>query len=379
MRVPPPDPSRANAADVPSRWDDSALLPGSGFGALADRRARSTRRTTTPSGAVFDLCHVGMVLRTVLLVEAVVVAGVTFVATGLADLAHRVALGSALALPAMIAWLALACLLQSRLARFSAPAQGVAAALLGAVCGGFGWALLRWAGEGLVDTGAWPGPVIAGALLAWLLTVWLQQRDRGRLPAHATARLAELQSRIRPHFLFNTLNSALGLVRRDPERAEALLEDLAELFRGALAVDASAVTLDDEIELARRYLAIEQIRFGSRLQVVWQLDPAAGGARVPPLLLQPLVENAVRHGIEPDPNGGVVRIRTRVRHGLAWLSIGNSLPEGPHGQVGRAGHGIALQNVRDRLRLMHDLAARFQTATDTGWYRVDLAVPLPAD
>ena len=168
-------------------------------------------------------------------------------------------------------------------------------------------------------------------------------------------------------------------MRRDPERAEALLEDLAELFRVALAVDASAVSLDDEIELAGAIWRSSRSASAAGCRWSGSSTRAAGGARVPPLLLQPLVENAVRHGIEPDPKGGVVRIRTRVRHGQAWLSISNTLPEGPPGAVGRAGHGMALQNVRDRLRLMHDLAARFETAADAGWFRVELAVPLPAD
>jgi two-component system sensor histidine kinase AlgZ len=114
------------------------------------------------------------------------------------------------------------------------------------------------------------------------------------------------------------------------------------------------------------------VRFGERLQVSWELDEDAGSARVPPLLLQPLVENAVRHGVEPAPDGGVIRIRTRVKRAHAVVTIVNTLP----GQPSKPGNGIALRNVRERLRLMHDVAAQFETHTDKDFFRVQIVVPL---
>ena len=193
----------------------------------------------------------------------------------------------------------------------------------------------------------WLASALAGAGLAAALFQWLRLRAQATLPAETAARLAELQSRIRPHFLFNTLNTALTLVRLDPVRAEGLLEDLAELFRVALTETGTEVTLDEEVELARRYLAIEQIRFGERLKVSWELDEAAGAARVPPLLLQPLVENAVRHGVEPSAEGGAIRVRTRVTLGRAVVSIVNTVPEAGS----RPGNGMALHNVREPVAL----------------------------
>jgi two-component system sensor histidine kinase AlgZ len=204
------------------------------------------------------------------------------------------------------------------------------------------------------------------------LWAWLDLRSRIWHPAHASARLAELQSRIRPHFLFNALNTALALVRVDPARAEGVLEDLAELFRGVLADEHESVSLTQEIELARKYLAIEQIRFGARLMVEWELDPAAGSARVPPLVLQPLVENAVRHGIEPTTRGGSIRVRTQARLGQAVVRIDNTVPEMPS----QPGHGMALANVRERLHLLHDVGAQFDARRDGGRYRVQIVVPL---
>ncbi len=372
---PPSDLQPAHpAADRLAAWADSgraSLFDPSGYQQAAD----AVGSVRTAPGGVFDVCHVGLVLRAVLFVEAALAIGILFVADELADAAQRLALGSAMALPAVLLWLALTCSLRRQLARLAPASQVLAAAALGGACGAIGWASMQWASLGLIRVVGWPAPVAGAAFMAALLTVWLQLRNRAMLPADTTARLAELQSRIRPHFLFNTLNSALGLVRRDPQRAEALLEDLSELFRVALASDASRVSLGDEIELARRYLAIEQIRFGARLQVIWQLDPAAAAARVPPLLLQPLVENAVRHGVEPDAEGGVIRISSRVRRGQAWLSITNTLPPSPRKGLAQ-GHGIALQNVRERLHLMHDVAARFEIDSDTEKFRVQLAIPL---
>ncbi|MBP6778483.1 MAG: sensor histidine kinase, partial [Piscinibacter sp.] len=141
----------------------------------------------------------------------------------------------------------------------------------------------------------------------------------------------------------------------------------------ALADTDAAVTLGSEVELAQRYLAIEQIRFGERLRVTWELDPAAAPARVPPLLLQPLVENAVRHGVEPAPDGGQIRVRTRVRRGQVVLSIDNSLH---HHAPSRPGAGMALRNVRERLHLMHDVAGHFEARADGDVFRVRIELPL---
>jgi two-component system sensor histidine kinase AlgZ len=220
--------------------------------------------------------------------------------------------------------------------------------------------------------GGWLAPTLAGGALAATMFQWLHLRAKATLPAETKARLAELQSRIRPHFLFNTLNTALALVRLDPTRAEGVLEDLAELFRVAITDSGDSVTLEEEVELARRYLAIEQIRFGERLKVTWDLEPGAAAARMPPLLLQPLVENAVRHGVEPADDGGAIRIRTRVKHGRAVVTIANSVPALPS----RPGNGMALKNVRERLRLMHDVAAQFDARRGPDAFHVQIVVPL---
>jgi two-component system sensor histidine kinase AlgZ len=217
----------------------------------------------------------------------------------------------------------------------------------------------------------WLASACAGALLSAVMVSVLVLRAKGRMPAETTARLAELQARIRPHFLFNSLNSAIALVRENPRKAEALLEDLSELFRHALVSKGDSATLSEEVQLARHYLDIEQIRFGERLRVEWSIDPAAGSARVPALFLQPLVENAVKHGVEPSPTGADVKVSTQKRGSVVVIKVTNTVPAGQ----GRPGHGVAQDNVRDRLRLLHDVQAQFQTALIDGLYQVRMEVP----
>ena len=323
----------------------------------------------TPAVLLYDACQVGVALRAVLFVEAVVAVGAMYGTNTALDWIVRLALLTGSALPATVFWLVAACLFKRPLGRLPRPAQYAAGVLLGALAGLYGCGMLLLAG--LLSPAPWLASAASGALLAGVLVAVLALRARGRMPADTAARLSELQSRIRPHFLFNTLNSAIALVRAEPAKAEALLEDLSDLFRHALVDQGESVTLGDEIALARRYLDIEQVRFGERLQLEWALDPLAGGARLPPLLLQPLLENAVRHGVEPSPTGAQIRISTQRRGSTVVIKVTNTVPSGP----GPHGHGVALDNVRDRLRLLHDVQCSFQTVHKDGIYQVRMEVP----
>jgi two-component system, LytTR family, sensor histidine kinase AlgZ len=318
---------------------------------------------------VFDACHVGVILRTVLFVEGVMSVGAMFGAGSVADWLLRVAVLSGAALPAALGWLVVACVLKNGLSRLPALAQQVFGVALGAAAGLYGCAVLGLVG--FVGTMPWVASAFAGALLAAALVAALVLRAKGRMPADTAARLSELQARIRPHFLFNALNSAIALVREDPARAEAVLEDLSDLFRHALMELGESVTLAEEVALARRYLDIEQVRFGDRLQVEWSLDPAAGSAKVPPLVLQPLVENAVKHGVEPSAAGAQVKVSTQRRSGSVVIKVTNTVPGGQ----GKRGHGVAQDNVRDRLRLLHDVQGQFQAILKDGVYQVRMEVP----
>jgi two-component system, LytTR family, sensor histidine kinase AlgZ len=320
------------------------------------------------SALVFDACHLGVTLRAVLFVETVMSVGAMFGAATPQDWLLRVSVLSGAALPATLAWLIVACSLKKLLARVSPVAQQAFGMVLGAVAGLYGCAMLSLVGIGSVP---WVGSAFAGALLAAALVQALILRAKGRMPADTAARLSELQARIRPHFLFNTLNSAIALVREDPARAEMILEDLSDLFRHALMDQGESVTLAAEISLARRYLDIEQVRFGDRLQVEWAIDPAAGSARVPPLVLQPLVENAVKHGVEPSAAGAQVKVSTQRRSSTVVIKVTNTVPGGQ----GQPGHGVAQDNVRDRLRLLHDVQGQFQAVLKDGMYQVRMEVP----
>jgi two-component system sensor histidine kinase AlgZ len=293
-----------------------------------------------------------------------------FSAGGFLEWITRLSLVTAGALPATLAWLLATCAAKRWLALGASWLQYGLAVLLGAVAGVYGCGVL-WV-SGLLMPAPWVASAVAGAALSAVLVAALVMRAKGRTPADTQARLAELQSRIRPHFLFNTLNSAIALVRAEPAKAEALLEDLSDLFRHALVNQGNAVSLADEIQLARRYLAIEQVRFEERLRVQWSLDPKADGARLPSLILQPLVENAVRHGVEPCAAGADVMISTQRRGSVVVIKVTNTVPAGQ----GAAGHGVALRNVRDRLALMHDMQGQFRSGQKDGVYQVRMEVPL---
>lgn len=333
------------------------------------------RRGAAPQRAqpalVFDACEVGVILRAVLYVEAVVAVGLMFTASSLAEWLARVALVTGGALPATLLWLVVGCSLKNPIARLSAPGQYAVGVALGALGGVYACGTLAWLG--FAASPPWLASASTGALLAAGLVAGLVWRMRGRMPAATTARLAELQSRIRPHFLFNTLNTAIALVRDEPAKAEMILEDLSDLFRHALNDRNDSSTVAQEIELARRYLEIEQVRFGERLRVEWALDERAADARLPSLILQPLVENAVKHGVEPSPTGADLRISTQRRGQMALIKVTNTVPAGQ----GHGGHGIALANVRDRLRLLHDLQGSFRTALVKQTYQARIEVPLP--
>ncbi|MBK1715408.1 sensor histidine kinase [Rubrivivax gelatinosus] len=339
------------------------------FERLADERARDEARLAS----AFDVCHPALALRAGLLVLAVLAVVSLAQADSATDWLARAAASAFAGASGTLAWLVLVCSSKRLLARLSPGARAGTVLLAGAVCALAAWAPL--VAIGVADTAGGlrlAGIALAGAGFAALLWLWLDLRARSAVPADASARLVELQSRIRPHFLFNALNTALALVQVDPARAERVLEDLAELFRVALAEVGDSVALAEEIELARAYLAIEQARYGERIAVEWELDAGAGHARVPPLVLQPLVENAVRHGVEPAAEGGRIRITTAQRRGQAVVTVSNTVADRPSAP----GHGIALDNVRERLHLLHDVAADLEVWREGREYHARIVLPL---
>ncbi|MCF6226783.1 MAG: sensor histidine kinase [Xanthomonadales bacterium] len=243
-----------------------------------------------------------------------------------------------------------------------------------------GWMLLQRFGFSLPEVQQ-PGfslrisLVVAMISAAMLRYLYIQQLWQQQTLSQTEARVQALQSRIRPHFLFNSLNSIVALIPEDPAKAEQATEDLADLFRSALRDTSIAGTLGDELEMVRKYLRIEHHRFGSRLQIDWQVDDLPTDARVPRLLLQPLVENAVAHGIEPSPNGGVVGISGACDGDFVVIVVNspltNSLPS-------RSGNQMAVANIRERLQYHYAGRASLSLNREEGQFQTILRFPYDA-
>lgn len=213
--------------------------------------------------------------------------------------------------------------------------------------------------------------LIGGAVLRYF---YVQEQWRERVQAEERARFEALQARIRPHFLFNSMNVIASLIRARPAQAEAAVEDLADLFRAALGRDDARSTLGEELDLARGYLRIEQLRLGERLAVDWQVDALPRDLELPSLLLQPLVENAVYHGIQPLPAGGTVRVLGRVDAGAVEIQVDNPCPP-PAARRG-GGNGMALSNIRSRLALHYGERATLAVEDAAESFDCRLRVPL---
>lgn len=228
---------------------------------------------------------------------------------------------------------------------------------------------------GLMTRSLWIATVVGALLLRYL---YLHQQWRSQVEAVANARFKTLQARIRPHFLFNSMNTIASLTQTDPRLAEEIVEDLADLFRASLATEAETTTLQEEFDLARRYLNIERQRLGERMQVYWDVKDVPGEALLPPMILQPLVENAVYHGIQPATKPGHIQIVGRYRHGQINLGISNSLPAPEETATYKhKGNKIAVENVSQRMEAMFPGAASVSHSARHGEYLVRLTFPYP--
>ena len=206
-----------------------------------------------------------------------------------------------------------------------------------------------------------------------ILLAYFRLRMRALSPAIMEARLQALQARIRPHFLFNSLNGVLSLVRRDPERAEEALHDMADLFRVLMRDNRELAPLADEVELCRAYLELEKLRLGDRLVVEWNVKSMPADALVPPLVLQPICENAVYHGIEPSSQPGTVSVNIFLSKGEVHAVLRN--PYRATGGNHHSGNKMALDNVRERLALHFDAEASLESRVLDHAYEVHIKMP----
>jgi two-component system sensor histidine kinase AlgZ len=217
---------------------------------------------------------------------------------------------------------------------------------------------------------------ILGALILRYLYENHQQKQKEL--AESRARFQALQARIRPHFLFNSLNTVVSLIPEDPRRAEEVLQDLADLFRASLGDESRMSSVGRELELTRQYLEVEKQRLGPRLRVSWSLEALPEDAPMPALLLQPLVENAVYHGIEPAVEGGEICIFGRFRNGIVALTVSNTLAD-EKGESHRQGNHMALENIRQRLAMRFGEQAGMHTGMVEDRYQVRIWFPMAGE
>jgi len=214
------------------------------------------------------------------------------------------------------------------------------------------------------------GAILTGPILRYF---YIQNQWRRNIQAETEARVQALQSRIRPHFLFNSMNTIASLTRSDPEKAEMAVENLADLFRVSLSDARKQVRLEEELELCQRYIEIEQLRLGDRLNVKWELD-TPDDAMVPALLLQPILENAIYHGIESQTEGGMITIKGRLENKQIEFTISNSLPD-KNSQQRQHGNQLAQENVRERLNALYAQKGKFEIKENENTYQVTLQFP----
>ncbi len=221
---------------------------------------------------------------------------------------------------------------------------------------------------------------LCGAVL--LRYLYVTHQWRLQIEAESRSRVHALQARIRPHFLFNSLNTIAALTGHDAERAATAVEDLAELFRASLAADRERVTVGEELEIARTYARLELARLGARLTIDWAVEDLEVDYAMPPLMLQPLLENAVYHGIERLLEGGTITVRAGREGECAWMEVDNPLPEASlaptalPGSPLHRGHQETLANIRERLALLYAGQGALETRVVAQRFSARLVWPL---
>jgi two-component system sensor histidine kinase AlgZ len=220
-----------------------------------------------------------------------------------------------------------------------------------------------------------PNLLIAGIVGSLALRYfYVANQWKRSVELEARARVKALQARIRPHFLFNSMNTIAALTRSDPSRAEEAIEDLSDLFRVSLSEARAQITMREELEVARIYQRIEQLRLGDRLRVNWRVGQLPASAIVPSLLLQPLLENAIGHGIEPLADGGTVEVTGGIDGDMLYLEVANPRAAAPG--KSRTGHRMAMENIRQRLDLVFPGQSSVEIEETADHYRVRLRFPL---
>jgi two-component system sensor histidine kinase AlgZ len=364
-----------------------AEVTAKGEAAAAEAAVRSADREALDNFFLPDFCHARMALAVVLISEllaAVLALARPNAESFLTDLARVSVFTQWLGLTGA----SLLCLCRARLARVSVPTATASifallmmnTAVFSTLVMSFGRNQIRLGFEPvLFPIDEWHfllrNEAICAIVTALVLRYFFVAHQwRHHVRAEARSRLDALQARIRPHFLFNSMNTIAALTRSNPARAEEAVEDLSDLFRATLRDSDRPLTVEEELELTRIYQRIEQLRIGARLTVAWDLEGVPVRAKMPSLTLQPLLENAIYHGIELLDAGGTVTIAGRVDGDRLVFAVTNPVPRS--GPFQRHGHRLALDNIRERLRLAYGERAGVEVESDSESYRVTLGFPL---
>ena len=331
---------------------------------------------TGPQPRLPNFCNLGVMLRLIVVVNLACAAAVLVKVQHLEEIPALFLAASVVVQPALILSLLLLCGMRRWLGSVSPREELALFAGTQMLIGGAGYYIMRGALPESAQLAAWQY-VFLDALASGVVVYYFDMRSRALSPSLTEARLQALQARIRPHFLFNSMNAALSLIRSEPKRAERVLENMAELFRGLMHDNRRLVRLDEEVALCLNYLEIEEIRLGDRLKATWKIAAMPANALVPPLLIQPLIENAVYHGIEPLDSAGELVIEIAERGKQLVIVLTNPLP----GVTGPAAHShvqsnrMAIANIRERLQLHFDAEASLVTRTENGQFCVTIVLP----
>lgn len=332
---------------------------------------------------LFNYCRIGSVFRAVILVQTVTAIGLLYVHNNFYDWLSHFAMSNSAVMPATLLWLLIGCICKDLLAKIPRSFQFLFGVTIGGGMGVVASAIpfyLELSENRLHFAGA-----LTGAGLSALLLIFASLSSNALKRIQTEAQLKILQARVQPHFLFNSLNSAIALVRSEPQKAQALLEDLSDLFRNALRSHDTPITLEGELELTRQYLAIESLRFGNRLQIHWDIDESSKTALVPTLLLQPLAENTIHHAVERTNNTVILKISTIKIGSMIHIKVTNScvdsssisiLPQLPSQSRTNAGFGIGLASVEQKLKLFFDIEANFQANQKNDFFVIEMRFPI---
>ena len=365
-------------------------------------KARSIKQNARPDGLP-NFRNVGTLLRILLISNGLALLQAILLASAWTDVAQRMMQIATLLTPVLLTSLLLLWVAQPWLNRLSYRSGVLAVTALVVV---LTLSIYYFGGEIYrpLDGGDSYFNMVRYGLLSviecGILLLYFRLRSKVLSRALNDARLQVLRARIRPHFLFNTINAVLGIVRAQPKQAETALEDMADLFRMAMSDAQDLVPLGREIQLSKQYVALEQLRMGERLRVDWQIQDVPDDVLIPPLLLQPLLENAVYHGIEPLSQGGSIHIVLRRSGDELHLKVENpcpvrdDAPKAPQGFLHSEGAGnslssyvleklspphrgnrVALRNIRERLDLLFDIEARYKVESGKDFYRVEIIFP----